>query len=233
MQSKSPTLLAIDTSTAMCSCAIYHKEKIFDAHKLSPRQHTQMLFPLIKQVLKQAALSLKDIDVIVFPKGPGSFTGIRLGVTITQGLAFVNNCKVIGISSLWHLAQSVYQSHNKSPVIVCIDAYMNEVYWNSFKVHDDLMLPLQNDAIDSPGNIKHIDDAHNSVYAVGDAWQKYDLQNAHDNIVSEQKLLEHLPLAKHLLPLALMEYKKGNIENAEQAMPVYLSGKTRWKKQPV
>ena len=123
------TILALDTATEACSVALLHQESISTLDELSPRTHTQRILPMIDELLTQANLTIKQVDLLAFGRGPGSFTGVRVGVGIAQGLALGAELPVIAVSNLLAMAESAYQQLGKTEVVALIDARMNEVYF--------------------------------------------------------------------------------------------------------
>ena len=84
-------LLALDTSTEACSVALSINNQLLTLDEVYPQQHSKRILPMIQQLLSQAQLSLSQLDGIVFGKGPGSFTGVRIGAGVCQGLGFGAN----------------------------------------------------------------------------------------------------------------------------------------------
>lgn len=128
-----PTILALDTSTEACSCALLHGGVIQERHEVVPRQHAQLLLPMVKQLLDDHGLGFTNLDAIAFGKGPGSFTGLRIAAGVTQGIAFGANLPVIPVSTLAALA---LQATNGKDALVfsCLDARIEEMYWGWYRV---------------------------------------------------------------------------------------------------
>ena len=124
------TILALDTATEACSAALLHQDHITFEDELSPRTHTQRILPMVDGLLKNANLSIKEVDYLAFGRGPGSFTGVRVGVGVAQGLALGAELKVVPISNLTTMAEQAYQELGATEVIALIDARMNEVYFS-------------------------------------------------------------------------------------------------------
>lgn len=125
-------ILAIDTSSSNCSVAIIDEGKIVSDFNLNTgTTHSQNLVPMLEQIQKFSNINLNDIDVFACCTGPGSFTGIRIGIATVKGIALSLNKPVIGISSLQSLAYNVPSFDG----IVCslIDARNNNVYAGVFK----------------------------------------------------------------------------------------------------
>ncbi|HAH70436.1 MAG TPA: tRNA (adenosine(37)-N6)-threonylcarbamoyltransferase complex dimerization subunit type 1 TsaB [Succinivibrionaceae bacterium] len=97
-------LLAVETATENCSAAVYVDGEITGVSELAPQKHAELILPMTDLVLKQAGISKQDLDGIVFGKGPGSFTGVRIAASTAQGLALGLNLRCAGVSSLEALA---------------------------------------------------------------------------------------------------------------------------------
>ena len=121
--------LAIDTSSEVCGVAILEDDKLIDDNSLNNgKTHSENLMPLIKEVLERNNLSLKEIDLISCVVGPGSFTGIRIGIAAVKALAEVNNIKIASITSLVSLVQNI----NSKTKVSMIDARNDQVYVRNF-----------------------------------------------------------------------------------------------------
>ncbi|MGB1311163.1 MAG: tRNA (adenosine(37)-N6)-threonylcarbamoyltransferase complex dimerization subunit type 1 TsaB, partial [Leucothrix sp.] len=131
-------ILAIETATEACSAALYHDGGIISRYELAPRKHTQLILPMMDSLLAEAGLSKQALDAIAFGRGPGAFTGLRIAVGVTQGLALALDRPVIPISSLAAMAQQVLDAtvdlaSAMLDYIPAIDARMGEVYWARYK----------------------------------------------------------------------------------------------------
>ncbi|MFT7661659.1 MAG: tRNA threonylcarbamoyladenosine biosynthesis protein TsaB, partial [Gammaproteobacteria bacterium] len=119
-------ILAIDTVTQACSVALLTETQRYQQARFEANTHSAFVLGMVDGVLKEAALSLADIDLIAVNNGPGSFTGIRIGVGVAQGLAYGANIPVLGINALAVLAA---QSTESGSILSMIDARMGQVYW--------------------------------------------------------------------------------------------------------
>ena len=117
-------LLALDTSTEYLSLALYLDGEIICRESHAGIRHSELILPMLEVLLVEAGASLSSLDGIAFGHGPGTFTGIRIGCGVAQGLAFGADLPVVGIATLLALAESVEQDK----VIACLDARMGEVY---------------------------------------------------------------------------------------------------------
>ena len=119
-------LLSIDTATEACSVALSGTgDTILERYQIKPRGHSNLVLTMTEDVLLEAGISRHDLDGIAFDSGPGSFTGIRIGLGVAQGLALALDLPLLGVSSLMALAEG----SGVNAVLPAIDARMGEVYW--------------------------------------------------------------------------------------------------------
>jgi tRNA threonylcarbamoyladenosine biosynthesis protein TsaB len=121
-------LLAIDTSTHRASIALKVDQNIYTAEETELRRHAEWVLPSIQQLLKEAQVSLSELDGLVFGQGPGSFTGLRVSCSVAKGLALGGNLFLYPVSSLASIAAQV-QGEN---ILAMIDARMQAWYWAGF-----------------------------------------------------------------------------------------------------
>jgi tRNA threonylcarbamoyladenosine biosynthesis protein TsaB len=125
-------LLAIDTSTECASVALVTQGVFSGMEQPAQRQHAQLLLPMIEKLLVDADLRLDQLDGIVFGRGPGSFTGLRITCSVVKGLAYAHSLPVFPVSSLAAIANEAIHQQKTYPnqaVLAMIDARMNQVYW--------------------------------------------------------------------------------------------------------
>src|SRR5690554_2213743 len=120
-------VLALDTSTEQCSVALQIGDKFVSRAAVTPREHSQRILGFVQEVLDEQGLTLKQLDAIVVGHGPGSFTGVRIGVSVAQGLAFSQQLPVIPVSTLTALAQQAIRLQDAQQIVCAIDARMQEV----------------------------------------------------------------------------------------------------------
>jgi tRNA threonylcarbamoyladenosine biosynthesis protein TsaB len=170
-------LLAFDTSTTACSVSLLKSEALFSQHKVAPMQQAALILPMIEELLKNADLSLAELDAIAFGCGPGSFTGIRIASSVAQGISFAYSLPIIQISSLAVIAQAAYDERQWSQLMVAVDARMEQVYWATYAVNQQGLVELigQETACDplSVPMPKNEGLTQNLWYGVGDAWECY------------------------------------------------------------
>lgn len=215
-------LLAIDTSTVACSVGLLLKgEQITCEYCMAPREHTQVILPMIQRLLSQTGLTLSQLDALAFAAGPGSFTGIRLAAGLIQGLAFATDLPVIAVSTLAAIAQRTYQEHKKSSVLVATDAYMQEIYWGAYEFNQahqimTLIPSMQEDALIAKASFLEgsLMGHFTEFTKIGDAWG--------DEFVC-------YPDAVSILSLAKVKYFRQDYINVLDITPNYLRKETAWK----
>lgn len=125
-------LLALDTSSDACSVALERDGDVIERHVLRPKEHTRLLLPMIEELLAEAEVAIPDLDAIVPGIGPGSFIGVRIAVSVAQGMAFAAGRRVAPVSSLAAVAAEAFAVEGVERVVVAQDAHMQEVYLARF-----------------------------------------------------------------------------------------------------
>lgn len=151
-------ILALDTATEYCSAALLIDGNVRAREIEMERGHAERILPMIDDLLAEAHLRLRDLDAIAFGRGPGSFTGVRLAATVTQGLAFGADLGVVPISDLQAVAQRAFDLADAPPpsrILVCNDARMHEVYWACFeRGADGLAIPEGEEHVSKPSEVR-------------------------------------------------------------------------------
>ncbi|NVJ66994.1 MAG: tRNA (adenosine(37)-N6)-threonylcarbamoyltransferase complex dimerization subunit type 1 TsaB [Gammaproteobacteria bacterium] len=224
-------ILIIDTSTEACSVALEVNGKLYQDYQVAPRQHGELVLPMVDKLLKQAAIKLSDLDCIGYGQGPGAFTGLRICVSIVQGLAFGANVPVVGCSSLQAMAQKAFDINSTSDVFSAIDARMGEVYWGQYSAIDGLMTLIGEEIVSAPENVTFSPSHASNVYCVGTGWQTY-LKELTDTVAEEVVVESEVsfPHAAAMLPWVKRQLDNGQATAAEFAQPVYLRNNVAKKK---
>ncbi|WDE13655.1 tRNA (adenosine(37)-N6)-threonylcarbamoyltransferase complex dimerization subunit type 1 TsaB [Thalassomonas haliotis] len=225
--------LAIDASTEACSVALQFNDEIVSRYQLCPQSHSLELLPMVDQVLSEGGCKLKDLDGLIFGQGPGSFTGVRIGIGVAQGLAYSAGLPLVGVSTLQAMAQLAYMSHQQEQVIAAIDARMSEVYLGYYEIGSDgIMQAKLSDAVLPPQRVAaHLDGLSKGAYGVGTGWDAYGekLAELKTNAGSPEVLF---PAAHAMLVIGAAAFARGEQVSAEQAQPVYVRDTVSWKKLP-
>lgn len=125
-------LIALDTSTEQCSAALWHDGLAGTREALRARGHGELILSMIHELLREAGLRLNQLDAVAVGRGPGAFTGVRLGLGVAQGLAFSAQVPLLPVSGLRAVAAQALAGRDGTRVLVCQDARMDEVYWGPF-----------------------------------------------------------------------------------------------------
>lgn len=223
------SLLAIDTSTENCSVALVHDGKLTTRDIESPREHSQKLLPFVEEVLDSADVSLAELDGLVVGAGPGSFTGVRIGVSMAQGLAFSADLPVYPVCSLQALAQQAIRKNDVAGVVACIDARMGEVYYALYTNENGVAVAQSEPAVAKPDTNLIDTERLKGWGTAGTGWDVY------ADILDENHELKHsnnsrLPLAEDML--TVVNGAGVDPVQAELLEPLYVRNEVTWKKLP-
>lgn len=177
---KTLRILAVETATEACSVAYQNAlGEVFERFAVIPQQHTQRVFPMIREVLASAGADLSEIDAIAVGQGPGSFTGVRIAVSVAHGLGFGLEKPVYPISTLAAMAfqarEGLAEGESKtvSPVL---DARMGEYYTGTYSVSSHEIVCIEEDHISREGEPTGILPRAKEVLLLAQmAWQKGEL----------------------------------------------------------
>ncbi|QJD60566.1 tRNA (adenosine(37)-N6)-threonylcarbamoyltransferase complex dimerization subunit type 1 TsaB [Pseudomonas sp. gcc21] len=220
------TLLALDTATEACSAALLHDGKVYARHEVIPRQHAKRLLPMIDELLQESGVTLTRLDALVFGRGPGAFTGVRIATGMVQGLAFAADKPVIDISNLAALAQRAWREHGAEQVCAAIDARMDEVYWGGYQLRDGVMQLVGSEVVCAPETV-NLPEGMSKPVGAGTGWQYADRLA----VGVEHAWPELLPDARDLLSLALPRWQSRDVLDTADAQPVYLRDQVATPKQ--
>ncbi|MEM7402284.1 MAG: tRNA (adenosine(37)-N6)-threonylcarbamoyltransferase complex dimerization subunit type 1 TsaB [Pseudomonadota bacterium] len=213
-------LLAIETATESCSAALLDNQEIVAVSELAPRRHNEIILSMCESVLAQAETSLSQLDAIAFGRGPGSFTGVRLAASVTQGIAMGQDLPVVPVSSLAALAQAAHAQTQHAQVLACIDARMQEVYFGLYQVNSHYMQLVNEELVIAPNflNIELNDDC----YGAGSGWHTY-AQELFQALGKEIAFASDVfPQAEFIAKLAVEYFREKKFFSAVEALPVYL-----------
>lgn len=160
-------ILAIDTSSKICSVSILEDKKvIIEKHNDDEKTHSQKLMPLIAEILKQQNINLDDINLLACCQGPGSFTGIRIGISTVKAFSDVKNIPIIGITSLESLA---YNIKTDGLIASIIDAKHDNVYFALYRLKNNSYSLIHSPISDTIFNvIKILKNYPDEITFVGD-----------------------------------------------------------------
>jgi tRNA threonylcarbamoyladenosine biosynthesis protein TsaB len=224
-------ILAIETATDACSVAVFVAGQIRECHAIAPRQHSQLLFAMLEELLPGGNLVDLGIQAIAYGSGPGSFTGLRIAASAVQGLCYSCDLPAIAVSTLSVLAQSARRVGDVGAgdtVLCTLDARINEVYSAVYSYEDSLAVLREGPWACAPADLAPGD--HGSLRAVGSGCHFLDQfpESLRTRIGSSNPDL--LPAARDIIPLALAQFQCGQIQSPRQVQPVYVRDEISWKK---
>ena len=203
-------LLSIDTSSDVCSVAILEDDKLIKELNITDsKTHSENLMPLIDKLFNETGLKLSEMQAIACSIGPGSFTGIRIGIATVKAMAQVYNLPVVGVTSLETLAEV----ENNSTVVSLIDARNDQVYCGIFGngelLADDIHKIIE--------HLKYFDNIH--FVGNGAVLHKQLLENELNNISFSNNNIQS---AYSLGKCAFRKLQNGEVQNADTILPLYL-----------
>ena len=210
-------ILNIETATKNCSVSIADKGNVISIKELNNGNysHAEVLHPYILDVLEEAKLTFKDIDAVAVSKGPGSYTGLRIGVSAAKGLCFSFDKPLISIETLTSLSHAI--SVDKGIIIPMLDARRMEVYAAVFDDKHHQIREIKAEIIDENSFEAYL--KNDKVYFLGDGSLKCKNVITHENAV----FIDYkFPSAKEIAKLSYTKYKKSDIENVAYFEPFYL-----------
>lgn len=178
-------ILSIDTTTKVASVAMLYNNKIIEKSISNDVTHSEKMLPLIDKVLKENFITLDNIDMYACINGPGSFTGIRIGLSTLKAFSFVDNKKIFSMASTDLLAYVGYKNSNllknkeKAIVISIIDARNDRVYYtvNELSLYNDNKINIKNVLKQSNEDIStfisSLPSNYTNVIFIGDCVEKY------------------------------------------------------------
>ena len=210
-------ILNIETSTKNCSVSIANKGEVIAIKELNDGgySHAEKLHEFIKDVVNDAKIELSDLSAVAVSKGPGSYTGLRIGVSAAKGLCFALNIPLISVNTLESLAHSI--SISEGCIIPLLDARRMEVYSSVFNVNYKNIRTVEAEIITETSFEKYI--AENKVYFLGDGAEKCKQLISHDNAIF---IDDKFPSSSELGMLSYNKYKKNDIEDVAYFEPFYL-----------
>ena len=186
---------------------------------------------MVDSVLKKAGISVDKVTAIAYGRGPGSFTGIRICTSMTQGLALGLDIPVIGISTLAAMAQMAIREYQAEQVLCTIDARMGEVYWGQFVAIDGIATLVGKEMVSAPTEVQLQLDTQTPIVGCGTGFDAYpELLSLGAGILVLDAV--KYPDARAMLILAEIGIKDGLATTVDALEPVYLRDTVTWKKLP-
>lgn len=214
-------ILAVDTSSKICAVAILEDSNVIDEIKLdNGKTHSENLMPILKEVLEKNNITLDKIDLIAVSVGPGSFTGIRIGISSIKPIAEVYKLPVASVTSLETLARNIETEDADTTIVSLIDAKNNQVYAGFFDNQYNLK---EEEYADDINVILEKASKYNKFVFVGDGAE------IHKELIKNKFAGKEIIFAEINSQSAIntgkIGYKKfleSNLKNADTILPIYL-----------
>lgn len=211
-------ILAVETATRACSAALLWDGECEEILRLEPNRHAEVLLPMAQELMDRAGRRFDQLDALAVGSGPGSFTGLRIGIALTQGLAFAAGRPAVPVSSLLALATRI----NAPRVLAVIDARMNQVYWNIYSrdAGTGTMLALQEPRVSYPDDVRLPDEGE--WIAGGSGCDAYGDKLLRASAATVELVHGVHPHAGDVARIGAMEYDAGNAMDPKDVDPQYV-----------
>ena len=209
-------ILSIETATTNCSVALSKDGKLLAGKEdyNTSYSHAERLHVFIEELLVSAEVSMQELSAIAVSKGPGSYTGLRIGVSAAKGLCYALEIPLISVPTLTALA---YQVQEEGLVIPVLDARRMEVYSAIFDAQHQQIRETQAQILDETSFAEEL--ASGKVYFIGNGVEKFTEVCQHPNAVF---IMDKLPSAKETSVLATAKYAQKDFEDVAYFEPYYL-----------
>lgn len=209
-------ILCIETASTNCSISLGVDGKILCVKEdyNNSFSHAEMLHLYIRDILKENNVLFSELDAIAVSKGPGSYTGLRIGVSTAKGLCFSLDVPLISVPTLTSLA---YQAEGNGFIVPMLDARRMEVYTAVFNEHKEQVSPTKAQILDENSYVEFLE--KDKVNFLGSGVEKFSEICSHPNAVFIQG---KLPSAREMVALAASKYKISDFENVAYFEPYYL-----------
>lgn len=218
-------ILNIETATKNCSVSLSKNGETICCKEIAEQgySHAEKLHVFIEEILKESGIDLQELKAIAVSKGPGSYTGLRIGVSTAKGLCYALGIPLIAVDTLAVLAQSVAQ--NDGLIIPMLDARRMEVYSAVFDANHKMIMEVQAEVLTENSYA----DFKEKIYFVGDCQEKCQTVLSAENFVFIPEIV--FPSAKEMSPISYQKFTKNEFEDVAYFEPFYLKDFMLTKKQ--
>lgn len=197
-------ILGIETSSVVASVAISNDDGLLGEITINhPKKHSQKLMPIIKVLFSNLGMTIDDIDLISVANGPGSFTGIRIGLTTAKALAHKNETPIVTVPTLDSLAMNVSNFNGK--IISIVDARRKRIFVGEYKIENKKLIKLRDAIMTTIDDyLLELNSTSDNLIIIGSGVSEnidYILENKSDNIAIAP-IKDNLPTAKNLCDIA-------------------------------
>jgi len=228
-------ILSIESATPHCSIALSYTNENNEIADIMTRsvdhaqQHSLYILPLIAELLADAQITKKNLAAVALGNGPGSFTGVRLALSIAQGLCFGLDLPCIPVSTLavlGYAAKQEAQQRGIHRIMPVMDARMEEVYLGMYQLENNELSSLIKDKVANPGDVMsvlmEIGDKTTPFIAIGNGWELYQKELIKALAVEPAYIMPtEVPQAYYLAQLAHIAFEKGQWCKPEDCRPSY------------
>lgn len=218
-------LLAFDTASEWCSAALLIDGAVSFRAVHAGQTHSQLLTPMLGELLAEAGLNFRQLDGLVYGMGPGSFTGLRIACGVAQGLALGADLPVLGISTLEALAEEAGEGADE--VLACLDARMNEVYAGLYRREGQGWRTTAGPVV-CPPQAAPLPETPGCIGA-GPGFKAYPLLRERMDGHLKHIVEDAIPHARALVKLAAPRFTAGEFGTPETAEPLYVRNKVALK----
>jgi|LSQX01.3.fsa_nt_gb tRNA threonylcarbamoyladenosine biosynthesis protein TsaB len=217
-------VLAVDTASVVATAAVIDKDKLICEHVLNHKKtHSEKIMPMIEEILNSSEIDIKDIDIFAAAVGPGSFTGLRIGIAAIKGFAQAIDRPVVGVSTLEGLAYNTgINQYILSPIM---DARRNQVYNAIYKWNNNELEEIEAPRALALGELmKEIINNKRQVIFTGDGVDVYKetLLSELGNLCILAPYNQRINRASSIAEIALRKAEKGEIQDYSTFVPFYL-----------
>lgn len=212
--------LGIETATKVCSVAIFKNEQLIAfKEEAGSYAHSEKLAVFANELLSENNISFSELSVLIISKGPGSYTGLRIGVSFAKGLCYGLSIPLIAVDSLLSMASGAATFLEKNEGFLCpmIDARRLEVYTAIYNSELKQLEPISAVVLDESHAIKYLEKG--TFYIFGDGAEKAVSILKHPNLIYLETLL---PSARNLIHAGLIKYQTQSFEDLAYFEPFYL-----------
>lgn len=217
-------LLGIDSSTTVATVALANRDRILGEYSIDDKNtHSQKLMVMVESLLEQTGVDIGDVDLFAVSKGPGSFTGLRIGVATVKSFAYALDKEIVGVSALGVIAEN--HRHFRGTVVPMMDARNKRVFTAAYSGDGRVLSELmREDAMGLEELFKVLDGLEGDILFAGDGCRVYrteiEERFASRAIFSENHL--NTPRGASLCTLAFEKYDAGELEDYFTMKPEYL-----------
>ena len=209
-------ILNIETATKNCSVSLAKDGQTVLCKEIAEQgySHAEKLHVFIEEILKESQLDFRELKAIAVSKGPGSYTGLRIGVSTAKGLCYALGIPLIAVDTLQVLAQKV--TAKDGLIVPMIDARRMEVYSAVFDANHQKIMEVQAEVLTENSYAEIAE----TIYIIGDCQEKCQTVLTHDKFVFQPEIV--FPSANEMSPISFEKFTKNSFEDVAYFEPFYL-----------